>query len=251
MKRRFGAILAAALLSVPGTQARAIEKEAAAVLDKAIVALGGEEKLARAGTATWKGKGTITFNDNENPIEIRTTVQGIDRHRAEFEGDFNGNTVKGVTVLAGDKGWRRLGDETQDLDGEALAIERRRAYLQAVPATILPLKAEGFKVEAAADDKVGERPAAVLKVTGPDGKDFKLWFDKESGLPVKLTATVKGFQGEDYAQETTFGDYKDFGGIKRAAKAESKRDGNPFVKLEITEFKAVDKPDAGSFVEPK
>ena len=36
------------------------------------------------------------------------------------------------------------------------------------------------------------KPAAALKVTGPDGKDFTLYFDKESGLPVRMVAKVIG-----------------------------------------------------------
>ena len=251
MKRFLGAWLAAALLTGQGAALRADDKDATAILDKAIAALGGEEKLAKAGSASWKGKGTITFNDTENPIKTKTTIQGLDRNRAEFEAEFNGNEVKGVTVLDGNKGWRKFGDESQDLDGEALATEKRRAYLQAAPATILPLKGKGFKVETAPDEKVDGKPAAVIKATGPDGKTFTLAFDKESGLPVKMTARVKGWQGEDYEQETTMSDYKEFGGIKRATKTESKRDGNPFVKLELSEFKVEDKLDPETFAEPK
>ncbi len=251
MKRLLGATLAAALLSVPGIQARGDDKEVTAVLDKAIAALGGEEKLAKAGTATWKGKGTISFGDNDNPIKTTTTVQGIDKHRAEFEGTFNDNDVKGVTVIAGDKGWRKFNDEVMALDGDDLAAEKRRAYIQAVPATILPLKGKGFKVESAPEEKVGDKPAAVLKVTAPDGKDFKLFFDKESGLPVKLVATVRGFQGEDFTQETTYADYKDFGGIKKATKVDSKRDGMKFVSVELSDYKVLDAVEPGTFDEPK
>ncbi|HEY2154491.1 MAG TPA: hypothetical protein VGH33_02600 [Isosphaeraceae bacterium] len=251
MKRLLGAMLAAALLSAPAVQARADDKEVAAVLDKAIAALGGEEKLAKAGTATWKGKGTITFGDNTNPIKTTTTVQGLDKHRAEFEGTFNDNDVKGITVIAGDKGWRKFNDDVMALDGDDLASEKRRAYLQAVPMTILPLKGKDFKVASAPEEKVGDKPAAVLKVTGPDGKDFTLFFDKESGLPVKLVATVRGFQGEDFTQETTFADYKDFGGVKKATKVDSKRDGMKFVSIESSDFKALDAVEPGTFDEPK
>ncbi len=253
MKRFLGAWFAAALLAGfgQGTTLQADDKDAMAVLDKAIAALGGEAKLAKAGSVSWKGKGTITFNDNENPIKTKTTLQGIDHHRAEFEGEFNGNDVKGVTILSVNKGWRKFGEETQDLDDEALATEKRRAYLQAVPATILPLKGKDFKVELAPEEKVDGKPASAIKATGPDGKTFTLAFDKETGLPVKLTATVRGWQGEDFVQETTFSGFKEFSGIKWPTKTESKRDGNPFVKLELSDFKVEDKLDPETFAEPK
>jgi hypothetical protein len=251
MKRLLGAVLVASLAFGPGGRARGDEADAKAVLDKAIKALGGEEKLGKAAAITWKAKGKITFGENENDISTNSTAQGLDRYRSEFEGEFNGNAVKGVTVLNGDKGWRKFGDNEMELDGDALANAKRTVYLQVVPTTLVPLKGKGFKVETAGEEKVGDAPASVLKVTAPDGKDFKLSFDKSSGLPVKLVAVVVGFNGEEFTQETTFAGYKDFDGIKRATKVESKRDGNRFIVSEVTEFKLLDKVDPETFAAPK
>jgi hypothetical protein len=250
MKWLLGILVATAWLSVSGPAARGDEKDATPILDKAIAALGGEAKLAKAARATWKGSGTITFNDNEAPIKTTTTVDGLDRHRGEVELEFNGMPVKGVTVLDGTKAWRKFGDNTQALDGDMLAGTRQSAYLQVVGSTILPLKTKDFKVTAAPDEKVGDKPAAVVKGTGPDGKSFTFYFDKETGLPLKLAATVPGFQGDDADMETIYSDFKDFDGLKRATKVESKRDGKPFTKMEMSDFKLLDKPDAGTFSEP-
>ena len=57
--------------------------------------------------------------------------------------------------------------------------------------------------------------------------------------------------GEEFTQETTYKDYKDFDGIKKATKVESKRNGEDFLKSEITEFKVVDKVDPKTFAEPE
>ena len=166
--------------------------------------------------------------------------------------EFNGEPRKFVIVLSGDKGWRKFGEEPMEMDEDALANEKRRAYLEVIPMTLVALKGKDFKLEAAAEEKVDDKPAAGIKVTGPDGKDFTLYFDKESGLPVKMVAMVVGFgNGEDFTQETTFKDYKDFDGIKKATKVESKRDGEDFIKSEITEFKVLDKVDPKTFSEPE
>jgi hypothetical protein len=250
MQRYLGAMLAAVLILAPASPARA-DEATNAVLDKAIKALGGAEKLGKLEAFSWKSKGKITINDNDNEISIQATAQGLDHYRSEFQGEFGGNTIKGVNVVNGDKGWRKFGDNSMEMDAEALANEKRTLYLQLTPILILPLKEKGFKVETAGEEKVGDKAAVVLKVTGPDGKDFKLFFDKESGLPVKLTATVVGFNGEEYVQDTTFSDYKELAGIKKATKVESKRDGHNFISQEITEFKALDKPDPKLFAEPQ
>jgi len=110
---------------------------------------------------------------------------------------------------------------------------------------------KGFKAETAAEEKVAGKPVTVLKVSAPDGKDFTLSFDKESGLPVRLVAKVRGFQGEEFTQETTFSDFTDYDGIKRAKKVETKRDGETFVKSEVTEFKAIEKVDPKIFDKPE
>jgi hypothetical protein len=230
---------------------RADEKDAKAIVEKGIKALGGEEKLGKAGTYVTKAKGTITFNGDDNAIKTESTVQGLDHYRAEFEGEFGGNPMKGVTVLKGNKGWRKFGDNSMDLDDDAIANEKRTIYLSVIPSTLLPLKGKEFKIEPADEEKVGDKPAVAIKVTAPDGKDFKLFFDKESGLPVKLVAKVIGFQGDEFTMETTYANYKDFAGIKKATKVESKRDGEKFISQEVSDFKVLDKAPADSFEEPK
>ena len=250
MLRFLGVTLLAVVGVAPVNPARADEQEAKAVLDKAIKAIGGEEALGKAKVITWKAKGSISLGGNDNRYTSLTTAQGLGRSRVEFEGDFNGNSVKGVIVIDGDKGWRKFGDNLMELEDDAVAREKRSLYLQIVPVLLVPLKGEGFKVESAGEEKVGDKPASVLKATGPDGKDFTISFDKVSGLPVKMVATVAGFQGQDFTQETTFADYKDFGGIKRATKLESNRDGERFIEAEVDEFKVLEKAESETFAEP-
>lgn len=252
MKWLLGAVLATMIVLGLGDRARAADdKDCKAVLDKAIKALGGEENLSKVKAATWKNKGKITFNGEDHEFTSTATVQGLDQYRSEFEGDFGGNKVKAATVLAKNKGWRQFGGETSELDENALANEKRSVYLQVLPMMPLPLKHKNFKLEAAGQKAVGGMPAVGIKVTPPDGKDFTMYFDKESGLPVQLTAKVVGFMGDEFTQETTFADYKEFAGIKKATKSVSKRDGEKFIEAHITEFKALDKVDPKTFEEPK
>jgi hypothetical protein len=252
MKWFLSATLAAmCALSLGGRAGAADDKDCKAVLDKAIKALGGEENLSKVKAATWTNKGKITFNGEDHEFTSKATLQGLDQYRSEFEGDFGGNKIKGVTVLAKNKGWRQFGGDTSELDENGLANEKRSVYLQVLPMTLLPLKHKNFKLEAAGEKAVGGKPAVGLKVTPPDGKDFTLFFDKESGLPIQLVAKVVGFMGDEFTQETTFADYKEFGGIKKATKSSSTRDGEKFIETQITEFKVLDTVDPKTFEEPK
>lgn len=89
-----------------------------------------------------------------------------------------------------------------------------------------------------------------LKVTGPNGKDFTLYFDKETGLPLREVAKVIGWDGNEFTQDTTYSDYKDFGGVKKATKSDTKRDGEKFVSATVTDFKVLEKLDSDTFKKP-
>jgi hypothetical protein len=251
MTRFIGTLLAAALVAGATSPLQADDKDATAILDKAIKALGGEEKLAKAQTFTQAAKGTITFAGNDAEVTSNQSVQGLDHARQEFEGSAGGNSFKGVTVVAGDKGWRRFGDDKSALEGQALANQKRGMYLAIVPITVVPLKGKGFKVQAAGEEKVGDKPAVKIKGTGPDDKDFTLYFDKETGLPLKIVGKVVAPTGDEFLQEITFSDYKEMGGIKKATKITATRDGGKFLNQEITDFKVVDKLDPKTFAEPE
>ena len=246
------AILVALTTSGIGSSTWADENEAKAIVDQAIHATGGEAKLSKAKAITWKTKGTLRFGDNENKYTAHATLAGLDKFRQEFEGEFGGNQVKGVVVLNGNRAWRKFGDMSMTLDADAVANEKRSAYLQAIGAvTLLPLKSADFQIAAASEEKVGDADAVGIKVMAADGKDFKIFFDKTSKLPVKVVANVRGFGGDEFSQETVYSDFKDFDGIKKATKIQAKRNGQVFLDAELIEFKTLDEVAADAFEEPK
>jgi hypothetical protein len=245
------AFLAGLALTVAGP-ARAEEKEdCKAILDKAIKALGGEKNLAKVKAATWKVKGKFFFMDNENPFTSESAFQAPDRYRSTFEGEFGGNKFKAVLVINGDKGWRHFMDETNALDKGGLANEKRTIAFQWIPTTILPLRDKDYKLEAIDADKVDGKAAVGIKVTPKEGKSFNLYFNKESGLPVKLAGKSVGFDGQEFDLEVLFSDYKEVAGIKKAMKIVQKRNGDKMSEQTITEFKVKDKLDDKLFEKPK
>jgi hypothetical protein len=242
----------AGLLLVVASPARAEEGgDAKAVIEKAIKALGGEEKLNKAlKGSTWKTKGTLSIMGNDNPISMESTLAGLDNYRNKFKGEFNGMEIEGVTVLNGDKGARSFAGNDMELDKDGLASEKRNVYLSAIASLVVPANGKGFKCEAAGEEKVDNKAAVVLKITGPDGKDCKMFFDKETGLPVRQVAKVNNFMMMEVTQEVTFSNYKDMDGIKKAAKTIIKHDGEKLFDMETSDFKIVDKVDTKIFEKP-
>ncbi|APW61488.1 outer membrane lipoprotein-sorting protein [Paludisphaera borealis] len=253
MRRSWIAAPAASALLLFGMTgpSKADDAKAVEILDKAVKALGGEEKLAKIQAASWKAEGKLTVNGGEGKFNTSVTFQGDDRIHIDFDAEFGGNPIKGSTIVNGDKGWRKFNDNQQDLGADDIAREKRTLYLIVSPALPTRLKGKGFKVSADGEEKVGDKPADVLKIVGPDGKDFRLFFDKESGLPVKAVARVAGWNGEEFEQASLFSDYKDFGGVKRPTKVVSTRDGEPFIEQTVVDFKVEENLPAETFAEPK
>jgi hypothetical protein len=245
-------LLAALLVTYLGASADPIRAadDPKAIIEKGIKALGGEDKLTKAKALSWKNKGKFFFQGNPNDISSEATVEGLDHVHTKFVGDFGGQKVEGLTILAGDKGWRTF-PELTELDADALANEKRITYLMILPITLVALKENAYKLEPAKEEQVDGKAAVGVKVTGPDKKDFTFYFDKENGLPVKVVAKVISFMGEEVTQETSYGGYKDFDGIKKATKIEGKQNGEKIVEMEVTEFKVLDKVDPKLFSKPE
>jgi hypothetical protein len=252
VKRCIGAVIVAVVaFGFVGTLRAEGDKSATAVIDKAIKALGGEEKLKAIKAATWKAKGTLAYGGADNIISSTTIVEVPGQFRQDFETEVMGTMVMGATVIGGDKGWRKLNDDVSELDKDGIANERLNVYPQLLPQSILLLKSDGVKVATAPEEKVDDKPAVGLKVTMPSGKDFTIYFDKESGLPVKYTATITGFMNDEAKQETFLSKYKEVDGVQKATRVEVKRGGDKFLTYDILEFKTLKEVDPKTFTEPK
>jgi hypothetical protein len=223
---------------------------ATAILDKAMNALGGEEALAKLKAATWKAKGKIRYGEDYHDFTSSALVQGLTQYRLEMASEFKDIKVNAVEVLYGDAGYRNIGAVAKELDAEGIANLKRDVYLLVVPMTLVPLKSKNFKLEVLPMETVGDRPVVGIKATAPDGKDFRLYFDKTSGLPVKLVANIVSPMEGEFTHVTLYANYKDFGGVKKATKITVNRDGAKFMEQEITDFKVVDKLDKSAFIKP-
>ncbi len=241
MTRYIGALLTLALLcGLTGVVQSAGAQDATATLDKAIQALGGATQLSAVKAVSYTANETLMQNGRNTTTTTKTIVLGYDHYRQEMDGMARGNKIRGILVLAGDQGARIFNTTRTDLSGDALANLKRTAYLTAIPMTILPLKSNDFKVQAIPDINFENRPAAGIDATGPDGKDFKLYFDKQTGLPVAMVAKVAGPQGQEFMQETIYSNYKTIAGIKKAMKLVYRRNNANYQEVDITDWKVVE-----------
>src|SRR5262245_54945423 len=139
MRTSMGALVLGCGLVV-GLGAAHAGDDARAVIDKAIKAMGGEEKLKKFQAVTWSEKGIYYGGGGEDAYTGKYAVQWPGQFRMEIEGVF-------TIVLDNDKGWVSFGGMTQALAGDKLKgnIDAQRARWIT---TLAPLTDKAFTLSA-------------------------------------------------------------------------------------------------------
>ena len=90
-----------------------------------------------------------------------------------------------------------------------------------------------------------------IKVSTNGHKDINLYFDKETGLMVKMEHRTLDLQTQqEVAEERILLEYQDVGGLKTAKKVLINHDGKKYLEAEVTEVKLEDKIDDSEFGKP-
>ena len=224
--------------------------DAKALIEKAVKAHGGQEKLDKFPGTTLAMKGKVHIMEMMIPFNGEVTTLGADKVKLDIEIEAGGMKLRIVNVLAGDKGWNKIGDMTMELDKDKLAEANEQAYAGWV-SKLAPLKGKEFKFATVGEVKVNDKPALGVKVSSKGHRDIDLYFDKETGMLVKAETRVKDdTSGQEVTEENFPTEYKEVQGVKHAMKFTVKRDGKLFLEGEATECTLSEKLDADLFVKP-
>ncbi len=231
-KLRFLSLVVAVLL-VAGPLSADDAASTKAIIDKAIKASGGAEKLAKYKAMTWNEKGMYFGMGEGVPYTGKYSVQWPDKFRMEIEGVF-------TIALNGDKGYMN----GEEMEKEQLEEQKENHYSGWVN-TLLPLSDPSYKLTSIPETKVNNQPAVGVKVSKAGHRDVQLFFDKQTGLLVKSVAKVKAAEAgfKEVEQESFYENYKDVDGLKSPMKVVIKREGKPFVEAELLDMKRMEKLD--------
>ena len=90
----------------------------------------------------------------------------------------------------------------------------------------------------------------VIQGSLPSGMIGTMYFDKKTGLPVRQVAKVIGWEGEEYTQDVTFSDYKEFAGVKHFTRLRVRQAGEDLMDFQIQELNLLEKLDPQPFAKP-
>jgi hypothetical protein len=253
MRRNLLLIASVCLLGAAPARAAEPDAYAKAMLDKAVKAMGGADKLAKLPATTLKSKGALIFNDQRFEYADEWEFQSPDRFRWNLTIRLNDNKeVPLVFGLTEKTSWRQAGtgkavDRSED-ESRMLRVDCRAVLLAHYPPA---LQEKGTELMSLGELKINDRPAVGLKVSRKGWPDVDLFFDKETHLPVKLETRFKETKdGPDVAHSFTFGEYKEADGVKYFSRVKLHRDETLISDMEVTELKRLDKIDDGRFAKP-
>ncbi len=225
-------------------------EEPRVLVEKAIKAHGGMEKLLQLTRVHEKTRATMTVDDTTLKLTTDTLIQLPGQFRSTIKATINNRPLDLIQVLDGKKAWTSEDGRIADASEGVLQSYRELLHVQQV-ATLVPLLAadKGYKLTALPEIQVNGKPALGIKVAFKGRRDVSLYFDKGSGLLVKESYLLHE-GGKDFKEEVFLNEYKEYKGLKRASKVVQYRDGKKYLDAEVTSLEFLDRIDAKEFARP-
>lgn len=219
--------LSVVLFTIADAPAAREQLDATRMLDRAIVAAGGEKALAAATVLKWSAKATIHTSRGPLHIEGRWIVEPPDRAVVTtWETGTQSSSVRRM-LLDVSRGWMERNGEKTAMPAATLANERDQFYLYSVM-RLLPLRDPDVELSV-----IGPGSLLVRHTRRPDVEAF---FD-ESGRLIRLRTHVSHpADNSDIVQEVTLAGTISSAGVQWPRTITIVQDGKPFFDMDLFEF---------------
>ena len=230
-------------------KAQADEPKPEQIIDKALCAHGGEERLSSLSGFSLKDRIVYEKGPTWN-YEIEAAPPT--RYRSEMKSGPQDKNAS-VIVVDDDHGWLKRGDNVEIYPPTFIDSVRKNIIPYLGPRSILRLRARQknphCQFSTTGECTINGHPAVGLKMKLEGGPQQTWFFDKDTGLLLKSESRTANFEGEDTVTTTTYDDYQNFDGFPLARKETTERDGKPASTREMIEFK-LGTPSEGAFAKP-
>jgi hypothetical protein len=243
MRRIPAVVLTLTVLAAP---AAANEKEAKAILERAIKAHGGAAALEKASQCKRTDTGTQAVLARDLPFVSKVTRSLPERVRLEIELD---KRVSSTLVLDGNRGWQaEAGGPSAPLPAQRVRELREEVYVSWL-ATLAPIAKPGFTLSTIDKVKIDGEPAVGIRVVRRGYADARLYFLERNGLLAKIERRVSE-AGREVEKEYVYSGYKEFDGATLPTKETVKVNREKFTEFTISNYSFPDKLGAGTFARP-
>ncbi|HVS36410.1 MAG TPA: hypothetical protein VMS17_12660 [Gemmataceae bacterium] len=247
--RKIALTISAVALSLGAWAPAPPDDEARAILERAVKAHGGFERLSRLHADRVTTQGVLIVKDQETPFQTETTVQLPNQLRNVIRLQGEHKTVF-VNIFDGDKVYFTLDGQPEKVS-DTLATELRETMQLNQAIRLAPLLTDKtYTLEALGELKIDDRSALGVKVTPKSGRELRMFFSKETGLLIKTEHTIDDGGGKEVVQEEMYSNFQDVEGFRRPMKIAVFRNGKKVMEAEVVDVKYLDKVDAAEFAKP-
>ncbi len=221
------------------------------VLNKAIEAHGGKEKLAKHTARKLKCQGTLAGPDG-GQFQFSSTYyfDTPNRFRADYQLTVGEATVPIIQIVDGDKGWMKIGDEVAALT--KAQMESFKANLRADAALrLVPLLDKTVNLSLVGEIEDDGNKLTGITATGKDGLDVSIYVDSKTHLIVKQEYPAKDFfTGKQALYELRASKHKATNGVMLPTRLVYSADEKTLTSADVESTEFVDKFDASLFAKP-
>jgi hypothetical protein len=244
-------VVGALVLMQPGEENRiASQSRAKAIVERAIKAHGGDARLQRARNVHLKLRAkAIVPGEEDAPFDLEIVTQLPDRYRSVLTTTIQGVPVVRTVVVNGRQGWVSLNGEVKPLSEKDLKEAQEQMYAEWL-CRLLPLRDSDFELREMEEDKIQDRWVQVVNVVRKGCRDVNLYFDKQTGLLVKMEHTVLDAQSVKTSQEVVFAGYRDTNGPKHWTRVVVSNGGKRLFEAEVVEVRFPERLDERLFQKP-
>ena len=208
--------------------------DARALVEKAVAAAGGKDRLTLLKAGVWSTSGTVQGRPSR--AEFRGQLPG--QFRIDSVRPVDGKPTPFSRIVDGDRGWVVEGEAKREMRPEELASVRASFYHKQAAATLLPLLDPAVTLAPVPPLVLGGKPAPGVKASRPGLPPLLLHFDPATGLVAKSEMTEpQGTSKPGRKVELLYTDFKAFDGVKMAGRTKTFHDGKLFLEVELIDFK--------------
>lgn len=235
---------------------QAADGEPRAIIDRAIKAHGGMEKLRhfKVVSAKWAGKHKIE-NVFYGDAVYAVNYEMPDKIRFDIEVENpKGGRFSFSRVVNGKTGWQGSARGSRDLKEAEVTQIADELYAHWLASTV-PLKDKGFEFSLVGPATVDGKNAVGVMVSCKGRPDVNLFFDEQTGLVIKTERRATDPRtNEEYTAESLYRDHKEFQGVMWPTVRLNRRDGMDLEensgRFEQSDFQALDKLEEKSLAKP-
>jgi len=225
--------LALVVLAALAPGAAVAQEPARAVIERAITAHGGHEKLSRARADRARLQGSLYIGLSRVAFTNDVTVQLPRLYRSVVQMQEGNRTRTVVHCLENDQPTISLDGQPQAVSASHATQLRQTLELESALRLVPLLSDSRYTLQHLGDFKLEGRVVVGIRVAGRGQRDLKLYFDRQTALLVKTEHLLDGPGGQDVTQEAYYRDYREVGGWKRPGRVAAYRDGKKVMEAEL------------------